>query len=291
MNEPNQGLSDAERRARDAVRDLPPVTADPAFRKRLEESFRTGRFPAHARRIVPLPGFRRGPVAWIAVPAAAAAALAIALLLNQGPSWTLTGFEGGGNVVVDGRPIPMTHAAELDRALRGGARVVVPEGAELHLASADRMMIVATAGTEFVLPSTPGRWYGRTVDAFVGHGTLRVSTRPGFTGSRLVVTTPEAKIEVSGSTLAIICEEAGTCVCVLDGAVEVGPLAGDMEQVPGGMRRFVFTDGSTEMGEMRPMERVKLTEFRDRASRVSGGPAGLAPRLAAADALRQPDGS
>lgn len=269
MSEPNQTMSPAERRAQEAVRDLPPAAADPAFRARLAESFASGDFPAPARRIVPLPWYRRGPVAWIAVPAAAAAVLAIALVLNQGPRWTLTGSEGGGNVVVDGRPIPMTHPADVDRALAGGARVVVPEGAELHLASADHMMIVATAGTEFVLPRSPGRWFGRTVEAFVRHGTLRVSTRPGFAGSRLVVTTPEAKIEVSGSTLAIICEEAGTCVCVLDGAVEVGPLAGDMQQVPGGMRRFVFTDGSTEMDEMRPMERVKLTEFRERAARVS----------------------
>jgi len=283
MSEPNQERSAAERRAQEAVRGLPPVSADPVFRARLAGSFASGDFPAQAPRIVPLPGYRRGPVAWIAVPAAAAAALVFALVLNQGPRWTLTAAEGGGNVVVDGRPIPMTHPADLARALRGGARVVVPEGAELHLANADRMMIVATAGTEFVLPAAPGRWYGRTVGAFVRYGTLRVSTRPGFAGSRLVVTTPEARVEVAGSTLAIICEEAGTCVCVLDGAVAVGPLAGDMEQVPGGMRRFVFTDGSTEMDEMRPMERMKLTDFREEAARVSveGATAGGSDLVAA----------
>jgi len=274
MTEPNQDPTPAERRARDAVRALPEPRADEAFRARLEHAFTTGAFPEPARRIVPLPWYRRSPVAWIAVPAAAAAALVLVLTLNQGPRWELMAAQGAGNAVVDGRPIPLTHPGDLARALRGGARVVVPPDAELTLVSGDRLMVLATAGTEFVVPDAPGRWFGRSVAASIEHGTLRVSTRAGFPGSRLAIMTPEAAVEVTGSTLAVICEEAGTCVCVLDGGVSVGPRGGDMVPVPGGMRRYVFNDGrAPEMDEMRPMERVKLTDFRERASRAAALPA------------------
>jgi hypothetical protein len=266
MSAPDSAMPAAERRAQEAVRALPRVPADPAFRARLAGEFATGALRAPERRIVAAPWHRRAPVAWIAVPAAAAAALAVALLLNPGPRWTLAGVSGGGNVVVDGRPVPMTHAADLERALRGGARVAVPEDAELELACGDRMMLVAAAGTEFVLPPAPGRWFGRAVSASIAHGTVRISTLAGFAGSRLVFHTPEAQVEVTGSTLAIIREQAGTCVCVLDGGVAVGPTAGDMVDVPGGMRRFVFADGSTEMAEMRPEERTALAVLHERAA-------------------------
>jgi ferric-dicitrate binding protein FerR (iron transport regulator) len=290
MSEPNQRRPSAvELQAQGAVRALPAVHADAAFRARLEQAFTTGAFPAPARPIVPLPWYRR-PVAWIAVPAVVAAALAFALVLNQGPRWGLAGAAGAGNAIVDGRPIPMNHEGDLRRAVRGGARVVVPRDGELQLANGDNMMILATAGTEFVIPAAPGRWFGRRVAASMRHGTLRVSTRPGFAGARLEVTTPEAAVEVTGSTLAIICEDAGTCVCVLDGGVAMGPLGGASEEVPGGMRRFVFRDGrAPEMAEMRPSERTELTDFREQASRVSRAtPAkaersGDASRLAAAE--------
>lgn len=289
MNEPNQDLTPAERRARDAVRALPEARAADAFRARLEQAFTTGAFPEPARRIVPLPWYRRGPVAWIAVPVTAAAALMVALLLNTGPRWELAGAAGAGNVLVDGRPIPMNHAADLARALRGGARVTVPADAELTLSNADRMMLLATAGTEFVVPAAPGRWFGREVEASIDRGTLRLSTMAGFAGSRLKVMTPEAAVEVTGSTLAIICEEAGTCVCVLDGGVAVGARGGDMVPVPDGMRRYVFNDGrAPEMDEMRPMERVKLTDFRARASHVAAGAAPAATLALATRSSRAP---
>ncbi len=268
MNEPNDQTTPAERRARDAVRGLSEPAADPAFRARLKASFADGTIAARPRRIVPLPWYRRAAAGWLVPPLAAAAAVLVAVVLNAGPSWTVAGGFGDGVVLVDGRPIPMNHVADLDRAMHPGARVVVPEGGEVRLASADHLMLLATSGTEFVVPRVPGRWFRRTVHASVRHGTLRVTTQPGFAGAKLMVTTPEAAIEVTGSTLAIICEAQGTCVCVLDGDVHVGPVGGDdMRRVEGGMRRYLFNDGrAPEMDQMRPDERVKLTMFREQAS-------------------------
>ena len=59
-------------------------------------------------------------------------------------------------------------------------------------------------------------------------------------------------------------EPAGTCVCVYDGVVKVGPMGGSMEPVSSGRRRFVFNDGrAPESAEIRPMEITKLGMFRD----------------------------
>jgi ferric-dicitrate binding protein FerR (iron transport regulator) len=267
MNEFKESdLNPAETRAREAVRALPGATPDPAFRARLAESFKSGAFPAPGRRIVPLPWYRRGVISWIAVPAAAAAALAVVMVLNQGPRWELAASEGAGVVVVDDRPIPMNHTEDLRRALHPGAKVSIPEGGEVRIAAGKDLLILATAGTDFVMPAAPGRWFGRSVATRMERGTLRVTTGGGFPGGRLVVATPDADVEVTGSTLAIICEPAGTCVCVLDGHVMVGSSPNDRVEVAGGMRRFIFGDGREPvLDEMRPMERTKLTMFRDQA--------------------------
>jgi ferric-dicitrate binding protein FerR (iron transport regulator) len=258
-------MSGAEARAREAVRELHVPRAGAAFRTLLRDSFVTGAFPAPARPIVPLPWYRRIGV-WVAVPAAAAAALAVALVLNRGPAWEMAPMPGEGVVVVDGRPIPLNHADDLARALRPGAKVVVPEDSEMRLASAGTMVLVATGGTAFEVPSTPGRWFGREMRAGIDHGTVRILTHAGFGGARLMVHTPEAEVAVTGTTLAIICEPAGTCVCVLEGEVRMGARGGEMEPVEGGMRKLMFSDGrAPEVAEMRPMEREKLGMFREEA--------------------------
>jgi len=102
---------------------------------------------------------------------------------------------------------------------------------------------------------------------------VRAVTGPAFHGARLAVETPEARVEVTGTTLAIICEPTGTCVCVLDGRVRVGTRGGaGMADVSAGRRRYVFSDGRPdESAAMRPNEHVALGEFRARAMPMMGG--------------------
>jgi len=97
----------------------------------------------------------------------------------------------------------------------------------------------------------------------VRHGEIRVTTGPAFHGARLHVQTPEATVVVTGTTLAVICEPIGTCVCVYDGEVGVGAKGDRMEPVVTGRRRFVFNDGrSPESAEIRPIENERLAAFR-----------------------------
>jgi hypothetical protein len=193
------------------------------------------------------------------------AALGVAVaIVNRGPAWTMLSSTGDGIAVVDQVPVPLTHPEDLQRRLRPGATVSVPEGAELELASAGDMVVQITAGTEFTVPASPGRWFGRDVAAAVRNGTIRVTTGPSFAGARLRIDTPEAMVEVTGTTLAVICEPTGTCVCVYEGTVRVSDRQAEAQPVSSGHRRYVFNNGKPpESAEIRPTEVGKLGEFRD----------------------------
>ena len=253
-----------EERAREAVRSLAPARADAAFRERLKRDFVAGR--VGGRSVVALPGawHRRG-IGRLALVSAAAALLVVTVwLTDRGPGWSVLAVSGEGVAMVEGSPVPLTDRDELARRMRPGTRLAVPAGAEIELASAAGLVVQVTAGTEFTLPATPGRWLNRTITAAVGRGEIRVTTGAAFHGARLFVETPEAVVEVTGTTLAVICEPAGTCVCVFDGAVGMGLRGGTMEMVPTGRRRFVFSDGRPpETDAIRPMENAKLGMFRD----------------------------
>lgn len=258
-------LTPAEARAREAVRGLERPRADAAYRERLKRDFVTGQIGE--RRVLELPIAWHRRLAWrLALAPVAAAALVVAVVLaNRGPGWTVLATSGDGVAVVDRTPVPLGHGAELERRLRPGARLAMPEGSEMEIATAGGLVVQVTAGTEFTLPAVPGRWFGRQVTGAVRHGEIRVTTGPAFRGARLRVDTPEATVQVTGTTLAVICEPAGTCVCVYDGAVQVGARGAVAETVPSGRRRFVFNDGrAPEMADIRPMEIQKLGMFRDR---------------------------
>ena len=131
--------------------------------------------------------------------------------------------------------------------------------------------VQVTGGSRATLPEAPGRWFGRNVTGRLERGELRITTGSRFAGAHLAIHTPETAVMVTGTTLAVIREDAGTCVCVLEGHVHVGPPAGVMEDVAPGRRRFVFNDGrAPEMAEMRPVEHAPLTAFRAQMASVMG---------------------
>ena len=267
-----ESLTPDEGRARDAVRSLGAPAADPAFRARLKRDFVAGRIGEARVLTLPAPWYRRPAFRLALVPAtfAALAALAVASLsvTDRGPGWTLMMARGSGAVTVDGAPVSLASRADLTRAMHPGARLSVPENAELELMSAAGLVLQVTEGTELTLPATPGRWMNRQVTGAVDRGEIRVTTGSAFAGAHLRLRTPDAMVEVTGTTLAVICEPTGTCVCVHSGVVQVGARGGRMEMVPEGRRRYVFNDGRPpESAQIRPTEGVALGEFRDSRSR------------------------
>lgn len=259
MNEPLDADARLAKEALDALpRGAGAPRPDPAYRARVKASF--------AR------GGRRG-AGWWPMAAAAAAILLVVLtgLLNQGPSWRITGMRGAGSVRLDGKPISVADASALGTRVPAGVRVEVTDGAELDLRADGILALQCTAGTDLILPPPPPRWFARRSALHIQEGAIRVSTGPAFKGAKLAVTTPDAALAVTGTTFAVILEPTGTCVCVFEGMVRVGPRTGPGAPITSGKRRYVFRDGRPmEDATMRETEHAKLGEFRD-AQRVAMG--------------------
>lgn len=254
-------LGPDERRAADEVRGLAAVHPEPGYRARLRHEFVTGTLgsPWVAGTIDPP---ARGGWRVLLAPAAAAALMVAGLLFNRGPGWQVLEVHGTGSIEVDGREVALSSLDELGRAIRNGGRFHLPPDVSMTVTAPGRMAVEITPETDAELSAPPARWLGRIASAEVLGGELRITTGERFHGSRLEVTTPEAKVEVRGTTLAVIREPTGTCVCVMDGLVRVGARGQPMVDVPAGRRRYVFRDGrSPEQADMREVERVKLGEM------------------------------
>jgi ferric-dicitrate binding protein FerR (iron transport regulator) len=248
VNPDHDDLGPDAARARDAVRDLPPASADPEFRARLREGFVAGTLTA----VVPETGDAdgdppravAGPRAWwsrppLWVPLAAAAALALVLGIgNQAPAWQVTLLEGAGEVSVDGKVYATSDRVALAQALaRGGELRLSPEVA-MDLVSAGQVAVGMHPGAAMTLSPAPPRWWDRRARFEVHTGEVFITTGGAFSGAQLVVATREAQVEVVGTTFAVEALPQGTCVCVHEGRVRV-------------MSRFDLTDVAVAEGERR----------------------------------------
>src|SRR5439155_21429600 len=118
-------------------------------------------------------------------------------------------------------------------------------------------------------PDSPRRWFRRRVEADVSAAGLPITTGCHFRGARLDIVTPSANVEISGTTVAVICEPEGTCVCVLEGRVQVGEKGGKGVAVEQGRRRFIYNDGrEPESAVIRPLEATTLAAFREQKRAV-----------------------
>lgn len=260
----HEELTHEERTAREAVRSLRAPEPDPGFRAQLRAEFMEGRFGERPRHPVRLRWWERESTRWAAASIAAAAALVVVLVLDQGPAWRVASSHGEGIAIVDGRPVPIGHTTDFNRWLRPGATVQIPDGSDLEIHSPGLLAVELSPGTRFSIPDVPGRWFRRTVHAEVSGGEARITTASNFHGARLEIRTPEAQVEVTGTTLAVICEPEGTCVCVLEGVVRVGDQGQPMVEVMRGRRRYVFADGRPAVSDgIRSVEEVMLTRFRE----------------------------
>jgi len=293
-NEPR--LTPEAERARDALRAAPAPRADAAFRERLKQDFVSGAIEVTGSRVRRLrpngngdgprvvrigrsgrsAGGRRRPVpafAWVAASFAAVAAIAVVFsALNRGPTWWVTAARGDGSVLVNGQSVALDDRDAMRRLLVPGAEIELTGNAELDLCSNGVVSVQLAPGTRMTLPPPPGRWVNRRTELYARSGELRVTTGRKFPGAELAVMSPTAAVQITGTTLAVIIEETGTCVCVFDGTAMVGRQRGgefaDMRAVPGGMRRYVYKDERAnakdpDLHDMRGDERTKLASFRE----------------------------
>ncbi len=271
----DEAARDADSRlARDAVRALAPVEAEPAFRAGLKAAFASKEMPGLAPR-GDLPRERESPIVALPFPGrhrlwtglAVAAALVIAVVtgvLNQGPSWRVAGVRGEGSILLDGESYAGTDSSLFGRRIPAGVRIEVRDAAELDLRADGVVAMQCASGTDLILPPSPPRWFARRAALHLQKGEIRVTTGPGFKGANLQITTPDAAIAVTGTTFAVILERTGTCVCVLEGTVAVGPRGTAPAPVSSGNLRYVYRDGRPPAdSEMRDIEKLKLGAFRE----------------------------
>ena len=230
--------------------------------------------PKPARRILPFPIPKPGRPRFAAVLAAAAAiAVVVGILGNRGPEWRVLEVVGTGEVQADGEPIPVERTHQLAERIHPGVELIVPSTASLQIAAGSDLAMEILPGTRFTVPPAPPRWFLRKSELFARSGEMRITTGPTFPGAKLEVHTPEAMVQVHGTTLAVIMEPTGTCVCVLEGEVMVGARgeaagpegAGGSAMMPitAGRRGYIFHDGRTpERAEIRPTELTELARFR-----------------------------
>lgn len=262
MNETDrEQLTPEQSLGQKAVRGLSVPEASGEFRDRLKTEFTSGKVPAEIRRF---PGFRRPLLFAMGIAAVAAVILLAIFLGNEGPGWRLE-EPLPAHLIVNGTKMPVDDARAMDRMLQPGTAVACEDSTGATIASPDHLYVQLAPRSEVMLPETPSRWFDRTIEAEVMRGEVRFTTGEGFRGARLMVETPEVLVEVLGTTIAVIRKDFGTCVCVLEGSVRVGPKGdGRMEQVNEGRRRTIFNDGRPPFEEeILPMERMKLQMMRD----------------------------
>jgi ferric-dicitrate binding protein FerR (iron transport regulator) len=255
-------LTPDEKRARDAVRSMPRVTADPGFKVRLKTSFVSGQIDPESERRRQT----RAPRRWLSrpgiwAPVGVAAALAIVLVMNRGPSLELADVTGVGTVTVDGRAFETTDRAGLERWIKPGSRIALSEGVEIDVVYRETI-VYQFAAAEATVPRAPARWFGKTAECRLDNGEVRLLTGPGFQGARLEVTTPEGIIHVTGSLVSVFRDESGTCVCIHAGTASVGIDTDDLESIPTGKRKVMFADGKDPIiTDIAPPHKEHLIEF------------------------------
>jgi len=233
-------LTPLEERVQGAVRSLPRVEADSAFRNRLRREFSTGRFEPHLR---PQQPKIAGWFTWRWATMATAILLVIAFaFVNRGPDWRIMSATGSEHVLVNGKRVPLSNRAALEGALARGGHVTVPEGSELTLLSQGTLLVQAAPGTDLDLPTPPGRWLGKNMRAAVTRGEARLFTGPRFPGRRMDIGTPAGNTVITGTLVSVVTDGAFTCVCVAEGTASVGNSGTSMESVPAGMRKVMFSD-------------------------------------------------
>lgn len=255
-------------RARDAVRELPTVPADEGFRSRLRQDFIAGTL-APRLRVVRTPW--AGAALW--VPLAAAAALVLVALGIQRPlDWQVVRLEGVGKLTIDGRAVGVTQSAEIDRLLRHGGHLVLPDDAGLDLVAPGQLAVSLHGGTDIVVPSGAGGLGPRHMRAQVLMGNAYFETGPRFHGSSLDVETPEATAHVVGTSFAVLRQPHGTCVCVMEGRVRVTHRLQprDVVDVPAGLRRMCYDDSESETGPILQSSVHALHALRGESSRLLG---------------------
>jgi hypothetical protein len=252
---------------------MPTAKPDPAFKTRLREQFVKESTAPHqdtgSRRSSRADSKRwrrptRRTEIWVTASVTLlAASLLLLAVLRRAPQWTVVRTDPQVALTIDGQSFAGTALTQ--ELLVPGARLTSGDQ-DVTLRAEREMIWVLTPNTTVTLPRTRG-WRRSSGEITVHQGELRISTGPDYR-MQLLIETPEAHITVVGTTLAVIRNDQGTCLCVYEGTVQMDHLGNPepAREVPAGKRWLIQVDGSAlPLEDLEPMENMKLQMLHDQS--------------------------
>jgi ferric-dicitrate binding protein FerR (iron transport regulator) len=191
-----------EARIEELLSELPVEAPAPAFRSELRAAFVSGRLATGAEepaRVEVTPVRRRFPPALWQLPLAAAAALVLWALFGRGDG---QGWRAGSGGELLARALSTGSAFESGEE---SADAITEDGLHVRLLPGTRL--AAARGDELALD--------------VERGEALIWLPPDYEGDLLSVTTPDARLQVTGTALSVMVNDELTCVCVEHGTVRL----------------------------------------------------------------------
>ena len=227
-------LSPREEEALRMAEGMPVRPASPEAKERARAAFLRG---------AAVPGREPSTVVSRRIPRLVPLALAASLMalgfygLAPTDAWVVLG-------AADGTAVDGSRVSTGDHFTAG--RGETASGGYLDVQLGERLRVVVSEDTRVRLPAGPGRWLGRTRVMDVQQGEILGTTGRRKLGYVLVVHTPEADARILGTTFAVTRNPLGTCVCLLEGSIDVTcNETGQGIRIPAGQKVQIFEDGQS----------------------------------------------
>lgn len=169
-----------------------------------------------------------------------AAAAALLLVTLHGPEPDRWRVRPDGPLVLDGAEFELGEEDRLAAALEHSGRLE-SRATRARLVLGGVLEFELLPGTTLEVPPLPELDGLAPLDFELARGEVFLRTRAGYPGNPVRVRTDLAEIQLSGTTVGVLADEEGTCVCVAEGAVRVTSARG-VEELPARNSLRLFRD-------------------------------------------------
>lgn len=171
--------------------------------------------------LVPSPGRRAGRRGWGVLLAAASIALIGWIVWPRRSGWqVLDGLQAQATVSVDGQALGSADREHLEHLL-ASAHDIESGASSLRLRYGDLCVLELAPDTRIALSAFESASPDQPMRIDTRSGAVRVCTSSKFSGSKMLVATPEFEVTVVGTSFAVDIVPEGSCVCCLNGSVAI----------------------------------------------------------------------
>jgi len=232
-----------------------------AFRREVQTTFLR---PAESARVL-VPREPRPWTRFAVLALAAAAILAVTFLLPSPERWAI---RLSAPASLAGTEYTPRQAQELAVELEGSG-TFESQGEDVHFSLGNALELELLADSELTFPMLPELDGVTPVWFQLDRGEVFLRTADSYPGNPIFISTSAAEVEVRGTTLGVLVDERGTCVCVAEGRVGVTSdrLLDGAQDVEAGMSLVLFEE--LELGaELLPFPTAPGTAEYEHVSRL-----------------------